>query len=220
MVYVSGTSRVALQRQKLCGKNSKPRKQFTRSIETNPAPSPIISLEKREEGKSMALFSMKLENLKDLFVTELQDLYDAENQITKALPKMIGKAENPRLKSALQEHLQVTEGQIQRLERIFNTLNQKPSGQTCKGMKGVIAEGDEMIGRSGDPSVIDAGIISAAQRVEHYEMAGYGTVRTYADLLGMSEAASLLQKTLDEEKEADLSLSQIAKTINVEARAA
>jgi ferritin-like metal-binding protein YciE len=168
----------------------------------------------------MALFSMKLENLKDLFITELRDLYDAENQITKALPKMISKAENPQLKSALQEHLQVTEGQIQRLERIFNTLNQKPTGQACKGMKGVIAEGDEMIGRSGDPSVIDAGIISAAQRVEHYEMAGYGTVRTYADLLGMSEAASLLQKTLDEEKQADSSLNQIAKTINVEARAA
>jgi ferritin-like metal-binding protein YciE len=168
----------------------------------------------------MALFSMKLENLKDLFINELRDLYDAENQITKALPKLIGKADNPQLKSALQEHLQVTEGQIQRLERIFNTLNQKPSGQACKGMKGVIAEGDEMIGHSGDPSVIDAGIISAAQRVEHYEMAGYGTVRTNADLLGMSEAASLLQQTLDEEKEADSTLNQIARTINVEARAA
>jgi ferritin-like metal-binding protein YciE len=168
----------------------------------------------------MALFSMKLDNLKTLYLTELRDLYDAENQITEALPKLIEKASHPQLKAALQEHLEVTRGQIQRLEQIFQKLNEKPTGQTCKGMKGVIKEGDEMVGRSGDESTIDAGMISAAQRVEHYEMAGYGTVRTYADLLGYTEAARLLQQTLDEEKEADQKLNEIARTINVEAKAA
>jgi ferritin-like metal-binding protein YciE len=168
----------------------------------------------------MALFSMKLDNLKALFVNELRDLYDAENQITKALPKLIDKSQNPQLKSGLKEHLEVTQGQIKRLDRIFQMLNEKATGETCKGMKGLIAEGDEMVSHSGDASVIDAGIISAAQRVEHYEMAGYGTVRTYAELLGHREMANLLQQTLDEEKQADETLTQIAKTINVEAKAA
>jgi ferritin-like metal-binding protein YciE len=177
-----------------------------------------IILFRQEE--QMALFSMKLDNLKALFVNELRDLYDAENQITKALPKLIDKSHNSQLKSGLQEHLEVTREQIRRLDRIFQMLNEKATGETCKGMKGLIAEGDEMVGHSGDSSVIDAGIISAAQRVEHYEMAGYGTVRTYAELLGQQEMANLLQRTLDEEKQADETLSQIAKTINVEAKAA
>lgn len=168
----------------------------------------------------MALFSMDLDSLRDLFVDELRDLYDAENQITEALPKLIEKAQYPQLKSALQEHLDVTRGQIQRLERIFERLQQKPTGETCKGMKGLIKEGDDMASRDGFPSVIDAAIISSAQRVEHYEMAGYGTVRTYAELLGEREMASLLQQTLDEEKQADQTLNEIAKTINVQARAA
>ena len=168
----------------------------------------------------MALFSMDLESLRDLFVDELRDLYDAENQITEALPKLIEKVEHPELKSALQEHLEITRGQIRRLETIFQKLNEKATGETCKGMKGLIKEGDDMSSRDGDPSVIDAAIISAAQRVEHYEMAGYGTVRTYADLLGQHEFATLLQATLDEEKQADKTLSEIAKTINVKARAA
>lgn len=168
----------------------------------------------------MALFSMDLNSLKSLFVDELRDLYDAENQIIKALPKLIDKSHNPQLKSALQEHLQVTRGQVNRLDRIFDQLKEKSSGESCKGMKGLIAEGDDLAGRDGNDSVIDAGIISAAQRVEHYEMAGYGTVRTYATLLGHTDFANLLQQTLDEEKQADDTLTQIAKTINVQARAA
>ena len=168
----------------------------------------------------MALFSMDLDSLKDLFIDELRDLYDAENQITEALPKLIEKAQYPQLKSALQEHLEVTRGQIRRLESIFQRLGEKPSGESCKGMKGLIKEGDDMATRDGSPSVIDAAIISAVQRVEHYEIAGYGTVRTYADLLGEKEFVSLLQQTLDEEKEADKSLTELAKTINVQARAA
>jgi len=171
-------------------------------------------------GVPMALFSMDLDSLKDLFIDELRDLYDAETQITAALPKLIAKAEYPQLKTALQEHLEVTRGQIQRLEKIFQHLGEKPTGETCKGMKGLIKEGDDMSGRDGAPSVIDAAIISSAQRVEHYEIAGYGTVRTYAELLGENDFASLLQQTLDEEKEADQTLNEIAKTINVQARAA
>jgi len=168
----------------------------------------------------MALFSMKLNNLQQLFVKELRDLYDAENQITDALPKMIDAATNGELKDSLQEHLDVTRQQIARLEQIFQSLNEKPTGETCKGMKGLIKEGDEIISTGGDPSTVDAGIISAAQRVEHYEMAGYGTVRTYAQLLGQSQIAQLLQQTLDEEKEADETLTEIAGSVNVEAKAA
>jgi ferritin-like metal-binding protein YciE len=168
----------------------------------------------------MALFSMKMDNLQQLFVKELRDLYDAENQITDALPKLIDAAHNPQLKSALQEHLQVTKQQISRLDQIFQKLNQKATGETCKGMKGVIKEGDEIVSAGGDPSTVDAGIISAAQRVEHYEMAGYGTVRTYAQLLGHQDMARLLQQTLDEEEQADKKLTQIAQSVNVEAKAA
>jgi ferritin-like metal-binding protein YciE len=168
----------------------------------------------------MALFSMKLENLQQLYLKELRDLYSAENQITDALPKLIEAAHNSELKNALQEHLNVTQTQIARLEQIFQSLNEKPSGESCKGMKGVIKEGDEMVSAGGDPSTVDAGIISAAQRVEHYEMAGYGTVRTYAKLLGRDQDATLLQQTLDEEEEADQTLTQIASTVNVEAKAA
>jgi len=168
----------------------------------------------------MALFSMKLENLQQLYLKQLRDLYDAENQITDALPKLIDAANNSELKNALQEHLNVTQTQIARLEQIFQMLNEKPSGETCKGMKGVIKEGDEIVSAGGDPATVDAGIISAAQRVEHYEMAGYGTVRTYAKLLGQDQHAQLLQQTLDEEEEADQTLTKIASTVNVEAKAA
>ena len=168
----------------------------------------------------MALFSMKLENLQQLYLKELRDLYSAENQITDALPKLIEAANNSELKNALQKHLNVTQTQIGRLEQIFQTLNEKPTGETCKGMKGVIKEGDEIVSAGNDPSTVDAGIISAAQRVEHYEMAGYGTVRTYAKLLGRDQDSQLLQQTLDEEKEADQALTQIANTVNVDAKAA
>jgi ferritin-like metal-binding protein YciE len=168
----------------------------------------------------MALFTMKLENLEQLFLQELRDLYDAEDQITEALPKMIEAAHYPELKNALQEHLDVTRTQIQRLDQVFNILGEDASGQTCKGMKGVIKEGDEIISQGGDNATVDAGIISAAQRVEHYEMAGYGTVRTYAELLGQQQIAQLLQQTLDEEKEADETLTEIARSVNIEAKAA
>jgi ferritin-like metal-binding protein YciE len=180
----------------------------------------VISQADFDMGGVMALFSMKLDNLKQLYLKELRDLYDAENQITDALPKLIDAAHNPELKNALQQHLNVTKTQISRLDRIFQTLNEKPTGESCKGMKGVIKEGDEMVSAGGDPSTVDAGIISAAQRVEHYEMAGYGTVRTYAKLLGQDEQSRLLQQTLDEEAEADAKLTQIASAVNVEARAA
>jgi ferritin-like metal-binding protein YciE len=168
----------------------------------------------------MALFSMKLNNLQQLFVKELRDLYDAENQITDALPKLIDAGSYSELKSALQEHLNVTQQQIARLDKIFKKLNEKPTGETCKGMKGLIKEGDEIVSAGGDPSTVDAGIISAAQRVEHYEIAGYGTVRTYAQLLGQTQIAQLLQQTLDEEKAADNMLSKIASSVNVETKAA
>jgi ferritin-like metal-binding protein YciE len=163
---------------------------------------------------------MKLENLEQLFLQELRDLYDAENQITEALPKMIEAAHYPQLKNALQDHLTVTHKQIERLDQTFVILGEDASGQTCKGMKGVIKEGDEIISQGGDGATVDAGIISAAQRVEHYEMAGYGTVRTYAELLGQQQIARLLQQTLDEEKEADEKLTEIARSVNIEAKAA
>ena len=168
----------------------------------------------------MALFTMKLENLEQLFLQELRDLYDAEDQITEALPKMIEAAHYPQLKNALQQHLDVTRQQLDRLDQVFDILGEDASGQTCKGMKGVIKEGDEIISQGGDSATVDAGIISAAQRVEHYEMAGYGTVRTYAELLGQQQIAQLLQQTLDEEKEADEKLTEIARSVNIEAKAA
>ena len=168
----------------------------------------------------MSLFSMKLENLQNLFVEQLRDLYDGEQQITKALPKLIEKASNENLKDALQEHLNITREQIRRLDEIFGMLGEKASGETCKGMKGVIAEGDDAVGDAKENSVRDASIIASAQRVEHYEIAGYGTVRTYARLLGRKDIANLLEQTLDEEKEADRTLSEIADSVNVEAKAA
>jgi ferritin-like metal-binding protein YciE len=168
----------------------------------------------------MALFSMKLENLQQLFLKDLRDLYDAEKQITEALPDMIDAASHPELKDALDDHLHVTNQQISRLDRVFLILQEKPTGETCKGIKGLLQEGDEIVSAGGDASTVDAGIITAAQRVEHYEMAGYGTVRTYAELLGQQEIADLLQQTLDEEKEADQTLSDIASSVNVDSKAA
>ncbi len=165
----------------------------------------------------MALFAIDIDNLQELFVEQLRDLYDGEQQITEALPKLIEKASNPELKKALQEHLNVTRIQIQRLDQIFTALEEKSSGATCKGMKGVIKEGEELVSKGTNPGVLDACIITSAQRVEHYEIAGYGTVRSYAQLLGEQEFARLLEQTLNEEKEADAMLSQIAATANVRA---
>ena len=161
---------------------------------------------------------MALDSLNDLYVEELKDLYNAENQLLKALPKMVKAATHPELKNAFTEHLRVTQGQVVRLEKIFSALGESPKGKKCKAMEGLIAEAAEVIAEEGEDSVKDAALIASAQRVEHYEMAGYGCVRTFAKLLGEYDAASLLQATLDEEGEADHALTELAESvINVEA---
>lgn len=160
---------------------------------------------------------MEMESLKDLFVDELKDLYSAENQILKALPKMIKKATSPDLKAGFEKHLKETEVHVERLEKIFKELEASPKGKKCKGMEGVIEDGKELMEEDAEPEVMDAGLIGAAQHVEHYEMAGYGCVRTYAELLGNSNFAKLLQQTLDEEKATDEKLSELARNINVQA---
>ena len=163
---------------------------------------------------------MKMEDLKDLFIDELKDLYSAENQITKALPKMAKAATSPDLRKGFELHLEQTHGQIARLERIFEELGESPKGKKCHGMEGLLEEGKELMGEDAEPEVMDAGLISAAQRVEHYEIAGYGTVKTYAKLLGMSKAADLLEQTLNEEKETDTKLTGLSGKINVQAEKA
>ncbi len=155
---------------------------------------------------------MKLETLKDLYIVELKDLYSAEKQIIKALPKMVKAATSEELKAGFQKHLEETKIQAQRLETILGDLGQTTRGPKCKGMEGVLAEGDEMIEEEADDEVRDAGLISAAQRVEHYEMAGYGCARTYAELLGEKDGAKLLQTTLSEEAATDLKLTKLATT--------
>jgi ferritin-like metal-binding protein YciE len=156
---------------------------------------------------------MSMNSLKDLYIEQLQDLYSAENQILKALPDMEKKAQHNGLKDAFREHHRVTEQQVKRLEEIFDDLGESPKGHHCKGMEGLIKEGQEMIKEDGDSDVIDAGLIAAAQRVEHYEIAGYGTVRTFAERLGHSNHVSLLQRTLDEEGETDKKLTQLAEGV-------
>ncbi|MDY3556816.1 ferritin-like domain-containing protein [Gemmata sp. JC717] len=164
---------------------------------------------------------MALDSLHDLYVEELKDLYNAENQLLKALPRMAKAASSEELKAAFTEHLAVTQKQVERLEQIFEGLGVSPKGKKCKAMEGLIEEGKEIMQEDGDPSVIDAALIAAAQRVEHYEMAGYGCVRTFANLLGYGDAEALLQETLDEEGEADKKLTELAETvINVEAESA
>jgi ferritin-like metal-binding protein YciE len=156
---------------------------------------------------------MAMDSLKDLYVEQLRDLYSAETQILKALPMMAERASNAQLKSAFQEHERVTHDQVRRLEAIFDGMGEKPGGHHCKGMEGLLKEGQEMIKEKGDPATIDAGLIAAAQRVEHYEIAGYGCVRTYAERLGMSDHARTLQQTLDEEGQTDHALSALAERI-------
>lgn len=163
---------------------------------------------------------MKANSLRELLVEELKDLYDAENQLIKALPKMAEAASSEDLRAAIEEHLEKTEQQAERLKQVFSQLDESPKAQKCKGMEGLIKEGTDIIKEDDmDPEVKDAAIISAAQRVEHYEIAGYGCVRTWANLLGENEVASLLEQTLEEEKGADQTLTQIAEEINVEAGA-
>jgi ferritin-like metal-binding protein YciE len=158
---------------------------------------------------------MSVGTIEELFIDELKDLYSAEKQITKSLPKLAKAATSPELKDAFESHLKETFGQIERLDRVFQILGKSPRGKTCNGMKGVLEEGAEVLEETEKgSSVRDAALISAAQRVEHYEMAGYGCVREYATLLGQKEIAKLLDETLEEEKAADAKLGKVAKQIN------
>jgi len=158
-----------------------------------------------------------MNRLKHLYIEELKDLYSAENQLVKALPRMAKAATAEELRAGFEGHLEQTKGHVARLEEIFEALGESPKGKKCKGMEGLIKEGAEMIEEDPAPEELDAGLISAAQRVEHYEIAGYGCVSTYAKLLGENEAEALLRETLEEEKETDEKLTELAGNINLEA---
>jgi ferritin-like metal-binding protein YciE len=157
---------------------------------------------------------MSVKTMGELLLDELKDLYSAEKQITKSLPKLAKASTSPELKQAFQSHLQETQGQIERLDRVFEILGKSPKGKMCHGMEGVLEEGSEVLEETEKGAVRDAALISAAQRVEHYEMAGYGCVREYARILGQKEVASLLDETLKEEEAADKKLGIIAKQVN------
>jgi ferritin-like metal-binding protein YciE len=168
----------------------------------------------------MRFTALKLDSLRDLMVEELRDLYSAETQLLDALPKMAEAASSNQLKSAFSDHLEETRQHVSRLERIFQQIGEKSSGETCEAMKGLIKEGEILVKAQGEPDVRDAGLIGAAQRVEHYEIAGYGTARSLARRLGESQIAETLQQTLNEEAEADKKLTSIAESqVNVAASA-
>ena len=162
---------------------------------------------------------MEDEDLKDLLVAELKDLYSAENQLVKALPKMAKAATSPDLKKGFEGHLEQTKGHVARLEKACALLDESPKGPKCKAMEGLVAEGSEMIEQHDDPEVLDAGLICAAQKVEHYEIASYGTVKRWAQLLDLTEIVKLMDQTLKEEKATDDKLSTLAEEINVQAQA-
>jgi ferritin-like metal-binding protein YciE len=155
--------------------------------------------------------------LKELYIDELKDLYNAESQLVKALPKMAKAASSDELRQGFEEHLEQTKGHVQRLEKIFQALGETPKGKKCKGMEGLIEEGSEVKEEGYEGSVLDAALIGAAQRVEHYEIAGYGTVRSMAETLGQSDHVSLLEETLEEEKATDEKLTELAEQINAQA---
>jgi ferritin-like metal-binding protein YciE len=157
--------------------------------------------------------SPRLDSMECLLHDQVEDLYDAEQRLTKALPKMVNAANDRTLKSLIQMHLRETEKQVSRLERVFSLLGQSPKAKTCEAMKGLIAEADEYVAASGDANVKDAALIATAQRVEHYEIAGYGCARAFAERLGHSQVARLLEETLDEEKAADQKLNQLAERV-------
>jgi ferritin-like metal-binding protein YciE len=159
----------------------------------------------------------KINTLHDVYVDQLKDLYSAETQLIKALPKMAKAAHDETLKKGFEQHLEQTKGHAERLEEIFENLDEKPTGKKCKAMAGLVEEGSEAIGEDATPEAKDAMLIAAAQRVEHYEIAGYGCVKTYARLLGYEEAASLLEETLGEEVQTDEKLTEAAEAINVQA---
>jgi ferritin-like metal-binding protein YciE len=156
---------------------------------------------------------MKEATFEELFQEELADIYDAERQIVQALPKMADAASSEELATAFREHLEVTRQQVKRLDKVFQKLGQKPGKKTCEAMQGLLREGEKMIGEKEKSSVLDAGLISAAQKVEHYEISAYGTARTMAEMLGHEEAAELLEETLEEEKETDETLTEISESI-------
>ena len=161
---------------------------------------------------------MELDSLRKLYVDELKDLYSAENQMLKNMPRMMKAASSKELKRAFAQHEKMTQRQVKRLERVFKMLGEKPGGKKCVGMEGLVNEAKELIQEKPEPEVLDAGLISKAQHIEHYEMAGYGTVRTYARTLGYEDQQALLQETLDEEQMTDKLLTEIAENgINVEA---
>jgi ferritin-like metal-binding protein YciE len=160
---------------------------------------------------------MNVQTIEDLFVEQIKDLYDAEQRLMKALPKMAESATNNELKSAISDHLRQTEGHVQRLEQVFAEIGQDPAKETCEAMKGLIKEGEEMMDIK-EPAIRDAALIAAANRVEHYEIAAYGTARTLATGLGLKQSPGLLEQTLAEEKQADAKLTQIAEqTVNQQA---
>ncbi len=156
---------------------------------------------------------MKLHSLEDLFHEQLRDMFDAEKQLLKALPKMAKAASADELRHAFEEHLDQTRGHVERLERVFESIGKKPRGKSCQAMEGLVEEGADLIDADAEPMVLDAGLIAAAQRVEHYEMAVYGCLRTWAHQLGNHEAAELIEQTLHEEKEADQKLTHIAESM-------
>jgi ferritin-like metal-binding protein YciE len=160
---------------------------------------------------------MQKDSLRQLYVNELKDLYNAETQLVKALPKMAKASSNAELRQGFEEHLRQTSEHVSRLEQIFDMLGEKATGKKCLGMEGLVKEGAETMSEDYEGSLMDAAIIGAAQRVEHYEIAGYGTVRTFAELLGENEHVSLLEQTLEEEKETDQKLTQLADQINSQA---
>jgi ferritin-like metal-binding protein YciE len=162
---------------------------------------------------------MSVETLQELFIDELKDLYSAEKQIVRSLPKLAKAASTPELKDALQSHLEETKGQVERLEQIAQIVGKKLTGKTCAGMKGVLEEGSEVLEEVEEGNVRDAALIGASQRVEHYEMAGYGTARDFAQLLGLEDVVDLLEQTLEEEKAADQKLTAISKNVNRQAKA-
>lgn len=158
-----------------------------------------------------------MKSLEELFVDKLKDIHDAEKRITRALPKMIKAASSPELSEAFEEHLQVTEQQIERLDQIFENLGKTAGRKPCHGMMGILEEGSETMEKDAPDSVMDAALIASAQEVEHYEIGAYGCLKTWADLLGRKEEAKLLQETLEEEEETDAKLTQLASTINQQA---
>jgi len=161
---------------------------------------------------------MQMENLQDLLKEDLKDVYNAENQLVKALPKMAKNATNPQLKEAIENHLAETKEQVERLEQVMEMLGMPARGKTCKAMQGILEEGKEVMEEDAEDDVMDAALIGAAQKVEHYEIATYGTLCTYADLLGLKEAKRLLGQTLEEEKKTDQLLTELAESvINLEA---